>query len=62
MISKIQELDAVFCEVTELSSRGKSALTDHRKGQKHRNALSKVQNFFKARRSTSISDTAPLTS
>ena len=52
----------MFCEVIELSSRGKSALTDHRKGQKHRNALSKVQNFFKARRSTSISDTAPLTS
>ena len=53
---------SVCHKVIELSSSGKSALTDHRKGQKHRNALSKVQNFFKARRSTSISDTAPLTS
>ena len=37
---------SVCHKVIELSSSGKSALTDHRKGQKHRNALSKVQNFF----------------
>ena len=52
---------SVCHEVIELSSSGKSALTDHGKGQKHRNALSKVQNFFKPRSSTSSSETAPST-
>ena len=55
-INNIQELN-----VTELSSSGNSALTDHWKGQKHRNALSKVQNFFKPRSSTSSSETTPST-
>ena len=51
-----------FChKVLELSSSGKSALTDHGKGKKHRNALSKVQNFFKPRSSTSSSETVPST-
>ena len=45
-------------KVIELSSIGKSALADHGKGQKHRNAFSKVQNFFKPRSSTSSSETA----
>ena len=45
----------------ELSSSGKWTLTDHGKGQKHRNASSKVQNLFKPRRSTSSSETAPST-
>ena len=52
---------SVCHKVIELSSSGKSALTDHGKGQKHRNALSKVQNFFKPRSSTSSSETAPST-
>ena len=42
---------SVCHEVIELLSSGKSALTDHGKVQKHRNALSKVQNFFKPRSS-----------
>ena len=48
-------------KVIELSSSGKWTLTDHGKGQKHRNASSKVQNLFKPRRSTSSSETAPST-
>ena len=52
---------SVCHKVIELSSSGKSALADHGKGQKHGNALSKVQNFFKPRSSTSSSETAPST-
>ena len=52
---------SVSHKVVELSSSGKSELTDHGKGKKHRNALSKVQNFFKPRSSMSSSETAPLT-
>ena len=52
---------SVSHKVIELSSSGKSELTDHGKGKKHRNALSKVQNFFKPRSSRSSSETAPLT-
>ena len=36
-------------------------MTDDGKGQKHKNALSKVQNIFKPRSSTSSSKTAPST-
>ena len=49
---------SVCRKVIELSSSGKLALTDHGKGQKQRNALSKVQNLFKPRSSTSSSETA----
>ena len=52
---------SVCHKVIELSSSGKSALTDHRKGQKHGNALSKVQNFFQSRSSMSNSETATST-
>ena len=45
-------------KVNELSSSGKLVLTDHGKGQKHRNVLSKVQNVFKPRSSTSSSEIA----
>ena len=48
-------------KVIELWSCGKSGLTDHVKCQKHRNALLKVQNIFKPRRSTSTSETVPST-
>ena len=48
-------------KVIELQSSGKLTLTDHEKGQKHRNSLSKVHNFFKPRSSTSSSETAPST-
>ena len=40
---------------------GESSLADHGKSQKHRNVLSKVQNFFKLRSSTSSSETASST-
>ena len=46
-------------KIIEISSSGKSALTDHGKGKKHGNALSKVQNSFKPRNSMSSSETAP---
>ena len=36
---------SVCHKVIELSSSGKSALTDQKKGQKHRNALSKYRTF-----------------
>ena len=52
---------SVCHKVIELSSSGKLALIDHGKGQKHRNALSKVQNFFKQRSSAFSSETAPST-
>ena len=52
---------SVCHKVIELSSCGKSALANHGKGQKHRNALSKVQNFFKPRSSKSSSETGPST-
>ena len=52
---------SVCDKVIELSSSGKSALTDYGKGQKHTNVLSKVQNFFKPRSSTSSSETTPST-
>ena len=51
---------SVCHKVIGLSSSGKQALTDHGKGQKHRNVLSKVQTF-KSRGSTSSSETAPST-
>ena len=38
---------AVCKKVIELSSSGRSALTDHHKGKKHQEALQKVTNFFK---------------
>ena len=40
---------SVCHKVMELSSSGKLAMTNHGKCQKHRNALSKLQNFFKPR-------------
>ena len=46
-------------KIIEISSSGKLALTDHGKGKKHGNALSKVQNYFKPRNSMSSSETAP---
>ena len=52
---------SVCHKVTESSSSGKSALTDHGKGQKHRNALSTGQNFFKPRSPMCNSETVPLT-
>ena len=52
---------SVCHKVIELLSSAKSALTDHGKGQKHRNALSKVHNFFKPRSSMCSSETVPLT-
>ena len=52
---------SVCHKVIELWSSGKLALTDHEKGQKHRNSLPKVQNFSKPRSSTSSGETAPLT-
>ena len=52
---------SVCHKVIELWSCGKSALTDHVKCQKNRNALLKVQNIFKPRCSTSTSETAPST-
>ena len=52
---------SVCHKVIELWSCGKSALTDHVKCQKHRNALLKVQNIFKPRSSMSSSETAPST-
>ena len=52
---------SVCHKVIELLFSAKSALTDHGKGQKHRNALSKVQNFFKPRSSLSNTETAPST-
>lgn len=42
---------SVCHKVIELSSSGRSALTDHAKGKKHQQALLKVQNFFKPRTS-----------
>ena len=52
---------SVSHKVIELLSCGKSALTDHGKGEKHRNTLPKVQNFFKPRKSASSSEAAPST-
>ena len=51
LLVKDQERTKARCrichKVIELSSSGRSALTDHAKGKKHIQALSKVQNFFK---------------
>ena len=49
-------------KVIELSSSGRSALTDHAKGKKHSEALSKVQNFFKLANSSNSTKSCSLDS
>jgi len=46
-----------FCHKTvELSSSGRSALTDHAKGKKHKDIVDKKKNFFKLAKSKPTSE------